>query len=220
MIALDLVSDELPTLDAKESCLLALQWMDEYKVKHLPVVDGSEYLGLISDSMILDLEDPDQNLGNLRSQLMKIAVLSNQHAFKVIKVFSDFDLSAVAVLNEKEQYLGSICLYQLMRQLSSLVAMKDAGSLVVLEVNQHDYSLSEIAQIVEGNDASIMGLYITSVPDSTLLEITLKINRGNVDGILQTFARYDYIIKATFQDKQFNDYLQDRYDELMRYLNM
>jgi hypothetical protein len=91
---------------------------------------------------------------------------------------------------------------------------------LVLEVNQIDYSLAQIAQIVESNNAKILSSYIMSSPDSTKLEVTLKINKTELDPIIRTFERYDYTISASFQKSDFNDDLQLRYDSLINYLKL
>ena len=70
-----------------------------------------------------------------------------------------------------------------------------------LEVNQHDFHMSQIAQIVESNDAKILASYITSNQNSTNLEVTLRINRKDLTAILQTFQRFDYTISANISRK-------------------
>ena len=78
----------------------------------------------------------------------------------------------------------------------------------------------EIAQIVESNDAKILSSYIMSSVDSTTIEVTLKINKIELDSIIRTFERYDYTIKASFQKSGNDTDLQFRYDALMNYLNL
>jgi hypothetical protein len=90
----------------------------------------------------------------------------------------------------------------------------------VLEMAKSDYSMAQIAQIVESNDARILSSYIMSSADSTNIEVTLKINKIELDRIIRTFERYDYVIKASFQKSSYNDDLKFRYDALMNYLNM
>ena len=87
-------------------------------------------------------------------------------------------------------------------------------------MNEYDYSLSQISQIVESNDAQILSNYITSFKDSKLLEITIKVNRKNIEPILQTFVRYDYTVKASFSEDDFELDMKNRYDGLMKYLNI
>jgi hypothetical protein len=89
-----------------------------------------------------------------------------------------------------------------------------------LEINQVDYSLAQIAQIVESNNARILSSYIMSSPDSTKLEVTLKINKTELTSIIRTFERYDYVISASFQKSQFYDDIQERFDSLLNFLKM
>lgn len=220
MRAGDMISDEIPTLKGGDNVLLAMQLLDEYKMKHLPVVDNKEFLGLLSDAAALEAEDYDKRLREQSRMLQQVYVNQDQHVYDVIKMAAEFQLSAIPILDDQQKYVGVISIYCLIRELSNLAAMHEQGSVLVLEMNQNDYSLSQIAQIVEGNDAKILSANVTSRTDSTKLEVTLKINRTNIDPIIQTFGRYDYQINASFHQSSYEDMLNNRYDELMRYLKI
>ena len=116
-------------------------------------------------------------------------------------------------------YLGAITEHEALKKLAEVTNIHEPGSIVVLEMNQQDYSLQEIARIVEGNDGKVLSVYSNSLLGSTRVEITLKINREDIGGIIQTFERYDYFIKSTYQGSKFDDSLRDRYEELMRFIN-
>jgi CBS domain-containing protein len=219
MRAGDLISDEIPTLDSNDNGLFAMQLLDEYKMTHLPVVDHNHLLGLISDTAVYEIDEHEAPLRNMREQLVQVAVMQDQHAYAVVKAAADFHVSAVPIIDAKGNYVGVVSINCLVRELAKIAAINDAGAILVLEVNEKDYSLAEISQIVESNDARILSANVTSTPDSTKMEVTLKVNRDNVDGIIQTFNRYDYIISASFHQSGFDDSIRDRYDELMRYLN-
>jgi glycine cleavage system regulatory protein len=96
--------------------------------------------------------------------------------------------------------------------------MKEHGGILVLEMNQVDYSLAQIAQIVESNNAKILSSYITSNEESTHTEVTLKINTSNLTSIIRTFERYDYQVKAAYQDKDAEEDLRQRFDALMNFM--
>jgi hypothetical protein len=96
--------------------------------------------------------------------------------------------------------------------------MKEHGGILVLEMNQVDYSLAQIAQIVESNNAKILSSYITSNEESTHTEVTLKINTSNLTSIIRTFERYDYQVKAAYQDKAAEEDLRQRFDALMNFM--
>jgi hypothetical protein len=135
-------------------------------------------------------------------------------------MISGLKLSLVPVLDEKNHYLGAIENNSIVHHFATIAAINNPGGILVLEINIKDYLLTEIAQIIESNDAKILSLYITSHTDSTKLEVTLKINKIDLRPVIQTFNRYNYIIKASYTENEFDSDLQDRFDSFMNYLNI
>ena len=221
MYAKDLIIDEIPPLKISDTGEKALQWMDEYGVTNLPIVRGLEYLGLISEADLLDMEHPEKQLGRQRLSLMRPYAKEGQHYYDVLTILSTLKLSLIPVINEKEQYTGIVTLAHIMDNFAGMAFMREKGGLIVLEMNEKDYQLSQIAGIVESNDGKILSLYISSPPDSSKLEVTLKVNREDLSAILQTFARYNYTVKASFHHSHFSDNdIKNRFDSLMNYINM
>lgn len=220
MTAKDLITDEIPPLNHTDTGEIALRWMDEFKVTHLPVLKNGNFVGLISESDILDKMDLDQTLDQLFDHLPRPYVLASAHIYEVLFRVSEQKISVVPILEEDETYLGCTSIHQLVTMIANTGSIKESGGIIVLEVNQNDYSLAQIAQIVESNNAKILSSYIMSSPDSTKLDITLKINQVELGRIIRTFERYDYVINASFQRSNFDDDLQLRFDSLINYLNM
>jgi|SRR5665213_3539473 len=220
MQAFDLVNDDIPPLKIEDSAEKALRWMDEFHVSHLPVVNGTEFLGMISDDELYDLNDQDAPLSKQKLALIKPHLMAGQHAYDVLKLMAELSLDVIAVTDEKGHYVGSVTLPRLAEKLARLAAVKEPGGILVLEVNKVDYSLAQISQIVESNDAKILSAYVASVPDSTKVEVTLKLNRDDLTRILQTFSRYNYTVKATFHQSSYEEDMRGRYDEFMNYINM
>jgi acetoin utilization protein AcuB len=220
MLAIDLLNDEIPPLRVTDTGTKALAWMEEFRVSHLPVVEKRQFLGLISDTEIIDINKPKEQLGKLKISLVKASVTQGQHAFEALKLISGLHLSLIAVLDDKGNYLGTITSTDLIQKIAAMPFVHEPGGIIMLELNMNDYSLAQIAQIVEGNDAKILSSYITSIADSTRIELTLKINKDELSGILQTFNRYGYDIKASFQVGEYNRDMKTRFDEFLHYLNI
>ena len=220
MRAEELVSDIIPPLKFTETGEKALNWMNEFRVSHLPIVDRNEYIGLVSENDIYDMPDPSQPLNSYFTTLPMPFIYSDRHVYEVMKMIADHKITVVPVLDQNNKYIGCTDLLYLMSQITAVNSIKEMGGILVLVMNEHDYSLTEISRIVEEDNAKILSSYITSLPDSTEIEVTLKINKNNLDRIIHTFNRYDYTIKASFQKGDFNQDLKRRYDELMNYLNM
>jgi acetoin utilization protein AcuB len=220
MNARQLIQKDLIPLKPEDTGTIALSIMDELRVEHLPVVRDSEYLSLIAESDIYSLGNIDEPIGNQKLPLNRPFVLENQHIYEAITLISSLKLSLLPVLDESNAYLGSIGAIQLLSSFSGLIGIENPGGIIVLEMGEKDYLLTEIAQIVESNDAKILNVFITTSPDPAKMEVTLKVNRIDVGPILKTFSRYNYVVKASYSEDTFHEGLQDRYDSLMNYLNV
>jgi CBS domain-containing protein len=220
MLAKDLITDDIPSIKTTDTGTMVINWMDEYKVSHLPIVNKQEYLGLICDTDILDLNITDEKLGKHKLSLLRPFVFQGQHIYDVIKMFSNMKLTVLPVLDEQENYIGSIPLTALLQQFATIAATREPGGIIVLEMNEHDYSLTQIAQIIEGSDGKILSCYLNPLADSTKIEVTLKINKEELSGILQTFYRYNYTVKESFHQSEFSDEMKNRFDSFMNYINI
>jgi hypothetical protein len=99
--------------------------------------------------------------------------------------------------------------------------MDQAGGIIVIELTERDYSLTQIAQIIESNNIKVLSMYITSPPDSVRLEVTLKVNTGELSSVLRTFERYSYDVKTWVTSSDSMDrFYTERFDLLMKYLNI
>jgi CBS domain-containing protein len=220
MRAISLITEDIPPLTHNDTGERALHWMDEFKVSHLPVLKDGNFVGVISESEVLDKMDMDKPLDELFQHLPRPYVNSGDHIYQVLSKVAEFKLSLIPILDNDENYLGCTTVHHLMTLIANTGSIKENGGILVLEMARSDYSMSEIAQIVESNDARILSSYIMTSPDSTNIELTLKLNKIELDRIIRTFERYDYIIKASFQKSNENDDMQFRYDSLMNYLNL
>lgn len=221
MIAKDLISDVVPVLRETDTGIQALNWMEIFRVSHLPIVKGNEFLGLISDNDIYDLNRAEEPIGAQKLSLFSPYVTESQHIYDVIEIVSRLKLTVIPVLEDEKTYSGLITLNDLMQYIEQIFSVRETGGVIVLDLNSVDYSLSEISRIVEGNDAKILSLYLRSSSDSRKIELTIKINRNNITSIIQTFLRYDYTIKTTYvREDDMKDLLEDRYNSFMRFLNI
>ena len=155
MFAKQLIIDDIIPLKTSDSGAYALNWMDENKVSHMPIVNDVEFLGLISDEDIFTLNNFEEALGNHQLTLSSPFVYDDQHLFEIIKIIAEHKLTLVPVLDSKSRYIGSITAQSLTQSLSKIAAVENPGGIIVLEVSNNDYSLSQIAQIVESNDAKV-----------------------------------------------------------------
>lgn len=221
MLANELINDLILPLRTSDKGSTALNWMEELRVSHLPIVNNEAFLGLVSEKDIYDMNDFEEPLGNYQLSLSRPYVLYNQHLFDVVRAVCSMKLTLIPVLDFNEDYLGCITHSRLLEEMAELGSFGQPGGIIVLQMNVLDYSLHEIARLVETNDAKILSCCTRTFDESTKIEISLKLNKIDVSSVIQTFNRFDYKVVASFSDENdYDDLLKERFGSLMNYLNI
>ncbi|MCT4623004.1 MAG: CBS domain-containing protein [Schleiferiaceae bacterium] len=220
MIHPDLIKNDLSPVKSDDSVEFALGLLEDNKVYHLPVFDEDEYIGLVSEGDLLDAYDHSNSVKEGSSKLIRVFISDDRHVFDAIKLFSEFKLSVLPVLDQDEKYLGYLSPYDIINGMGQMLSVESPGGILVLLLNDNDFYLSQIAQIVESNDAKILAFYITSQPNSTQLEVTLKINRTDLSPVIKSFSRYKYEVAAAYHQSNNDLDLQFRYENFIKYLNI
>jgi len=220
VIASEFILKDISPLSHINSVQDALLWMEELKVKHCPIVNNEHFVGLLSEKDALERLDNLSPISSILNHLQHHKVWEYEHLYDMLAKIGEFQLSVIPILSRNEQYLGSTTTHHIMHHISTSTTIQEKGGIIVLEMNQHDYSMSQIAQIVESNQAKIVSLSVVSIPYSTKIEVTLKLNELDIERIIQTFIRFDYNIKAIYQESSLTDNLQNRFESFMNMLNI
>lgn len=218
--AKELISYHIPSGRKSSSGEKLLSLMEEHKCAHLPIVDDKNYLGIVSEDEIYEMDESTEAIENLGRKLIRPFVNENGHIYEVISLVNDFRITTIPVLNSEEEYLGVISIQDLALNFAKITNVNEPGGILILEVNNKDYSLAQAAQIVESDNAKILSSYIYGNSNSSKLDLVLKINEKDLSSIISAFSRYKYIIKSSFHESRFNEDLKDRYNQFMKYLNM
>lgn len=220
MTAKTLIAHDIPPLKIEQTGKDAFHVLNDYHVKHLPVVDGRRLVGLLSEEDIFNhkLYEPISEYDF--SMHRRYAVQENEHLFEVMRLMGDHRLTVVPVVDDEGNYLGLISQNDLLRYFANTASFTEHGAILVLEMNRRDYSLATIARIMEEDRVNILSSFVTSVPDPENIELTLKVNRHDLARTIASLERHNYTVKDTFGELESADALQDRYDSLMHYLNV
>ncbi|MGI4750048.1 MAG: CBS domain-containing protein [Janthinobacterium lividum] len=220
MVAAEMISDIIPSVKPTDSVEKVNILFTEFKVEELPVVDGEQFLGLITEDDLIEVFDEELPVSTISLSKTQAFVREGQHIYDVIRLFHAQQLSVVPVLDMQNNYVGLINIHTLTDYFATLTSAIEPGAIIVLEIGNRDNSLVQMAQIVESDKAQILSSYVRSFSDSTRLEVTLKINKKDVSAILASFNRYDYQITGVFNQAQVEDDSKNRYDLLMNYINL
>ncbi|MBO9199981.1 MULTISPECIES: CBS domain-containing protein [Niastella] len=220
MLNKELISATIPTLNLSDSVIQALDLMSEFHVMQLPVVAEDKYLGLVFEEDLMN-HDERTTLQSLDTHFSKVAVHANTHFIEAVQMLNDYNLSLVPVIDkEKNEFIGAIAAIDLLKELGKTTGASEPGGLIVLEMEQRNFSFSELSKLVETNDAQITQLNSYWDNNTSSFFVAIKINKFEISDIVATFQRYEYNVKYYFGEELYENELRNNYDHLMNYLNI
>lgn len=212
--------NDLKPLTGNETIGEILDIMEELKYAHLPVVDNEKlYLGVLCEDDLLEVSEENQRLSDHMRLLKAYSINEGSDIFDAIKTIGEGNLTLLPVIGEKGVYVGYISAVELLQDLGRSLTFSEPGSVVVLRLSSRDYQLAQVAQIVESDDARIIGVHLNQDKENNELLLCLKINQMDLSRIVKSFERYNYNIVEVFHQSLFEDSLEDRYESFIKYLN-
>ncbi len=221
MTAHNLIAYDIPALTVEQTGRDAFHMLNDYHVKHLPVLEDGKLVGILSEEDVFNhkLYEPISSYDF--SLLRRFAVMENEHIFEVMRVMGDHRLTVIPVTDAEGNYLGLISQNDLLRYFASTASFTEPGAVMVLEMNRRDYSLGTIAHIIESEDVIILSSFVTSSnEDPEMVEVTIKVNRHDISRVIASLERHEYEVKHTFSNIENANVMTERYESLMNYLNM
>jgi acetoin utilization protein AcuB len=215
----EIISSIVPTLNPGDTVFQALELMNEFHVSQLAVVAQEKYLGLVFENDLLNM-DESALLNTATDHFSRIAVHANTHFIEAIQASNDYNLTVVPVIDKESEFIGVIQATDLLKNFGKITGASDPGGVIVLEMDQRNFSFSEISKLVETNDAQITQLNTYWDAQLAAFFVTIKINKFEISDIIATFQRYEYAIKYYFGEELYENELKDNYDHLMNYLNI
>ena len=214
----DYITNDLKALNTTDTIEKAQDKLFDASFSHFPVLDSGIYLGCVST---IDLEsfDDAKLVSDYRYTLEGFYVRDTTIWLDVLEVFAKNHTNLVPVLDENNVYLGYYEIEDIIKFFHETPFLKEAGGIIVVEKPILDYSMSEIAQIVESNNGKLLGLFISESTIDTV-QVTLKISIGAINEIIQTFRRYNFEIISEHQEDLYINNLKERSDYLNKYLSI
>jgi len=185
---------------------------------HIPVSNEEGYMGCISETDAHCFEG-DKLLSDYRYALEGFFVRDTTNWLDILEAFAIHGSNIMPILNIKNEYIGYYELGDIMNLFNDTPFLNEAGGIIVVEKGASDYSFSEICQIVESNDAKILGVFISKI-ENDRVQATIKIGHTGMNAIVQTFRRYSYIVVSNHEEDKFLEDLKKRSNYLDKYLNI
>lgn len=221
MIAEDFINDIIPSVTPTDTVESTLDWMDEFRVSQLAVVDGKEYKGLIKDTNLLAFGAGDSQIGNFEYILADTFATRQQHFFDLLHLFHEHEVDVLPVVDEDKEYVGVISIRETTQVLAKAFSAELQGGILILSLDYRDYSMAEIGRLVESNNARIVSSFVeVDKKDPNTVELTLKLNTPDLTSVAATLERFGYTIISRFQKVEAPSFESERLDSLFKYLDI
>ena len=220
MIANNLVSEEIPTLKPESTVKDARAIYMDHCICHVPIVKENRYLGILPLELIVTSGDENSALSTYKDDYNFAFADSDQHILNIFEIAAENQLTVIPVTEENYYYKGAISITNLLHYFAGIYSFRENGGIFTLEVPFRNYDLSEISRIVESNNIKILSFYTETNSDGSVVYITVKVNSLDMRHLKATFERYDYKIDVHYTyDKRESD-MKERYDLLMKFLDL
>ncbi len=217
MIIENLINNDFKPFGFNDSIEELKALSHDFKLSYVPIVENGIYKGVLSEEYIEECKE--EKLQFLLPQLKKFSLTPSQTIFQAISLFKIYDSNFIPVVSENEKYLGYITIQDVLSELSKSPSVSEPGALIIVESNLKDYSMSEISKIIESNNTRIYGMNIHRFIDERV-QVLLKISGANIDSVIETFERFNYLVVFKSASTQRDDFIQDRYNQFMNFLDI
>jgi len=219
MNIVNFIATDVKALKLTDTIGKAKMMFKELIFTHIPVVDEGNLYGTIAESDLLSFDDDTIELEKVQYMLQAFFAFEDINWLDLLKEFAINETNIIPILNQEKKYIGYIELADVLHHFNKTPFLQENGTILIISKNKNDYSLSEVAQIVESNEAKLFGAFVSKI-DNDKAELTIKVVSNNINDVIHTFRRYDYsIILGIKEDEYLND-LKDRSAYLQKYLDI
>jgi CBS domain-containing protein len=214
-----LIAHSVPVLSPGDTVSRALDILEDHKLSGLPVVADDEYVALITEDSLAEIDEPDMLLTDTGLLQYKPAVSAYAHPFDALTFMHQALLPVLPVTDNEGRYLGSITKETLLAYIAGQSGIANPGGIIVLELPPRNYSMYEIARICENEDVILLAMH-SRTNELGMLQVTLKLNRTVLDAVVSSFERHNYHVLEVYGKETNDEDIIGKYNLLMNYINM
>jgi len=217
-IILEYINNDVKPLKSNQTINEAHELFMDFTYTHFPILENNIYIGCLNREDAETL-NPEVKIESNKINLERFFAKNTMSWLDIQELFARNQTNIMPVLDEKNNYMGYFEMEDIIRIFNETPFLKEEGGIIVVKKKQDDFSMSQITQIVESNNAKLLGLFISKIENNEI-EITLKTSLGGLNDIIQTFRRFDYNIISQHQEDSYIENLKERSDYLDKYLNI
>ena len=215
----DFITTDYKALELKNRIADVKVFFKELPFTHFPIVENGVFIGMLAQSDITHLTNDEIKIVDIKHLLLYYKTNIPDSCIDLISLFAQHDTDILPIIDKENKYIGYFELNDIIHLFNNSPFFKTNSTTLIIEKEDNSYSMGEIAQIVEANNISLLGMYISDKRD-TKTQITLRVDTENVNEVIQSLRRYDYHMITQNKDDLHLEELKNRSDYLHKYLSI
>jgi CBS domain-containing protein len=219
MFCKEILINEIPVLKPGDSGFHAAALMDDWKLKHLPVVKDGTYIYLLSAQDVADMNNPEAMIENTCFRAPFVG--EEASVLEALQIMSRDSLTLLPVVANNGDYSGAITLSALIESLNEISHTGSEGALIAVELNQQELVLSQMIHLIEANRAKVLSMFSYIDRETGKQILLFKIDLEDASPVLRSLERFHYPVQYCRQNQMLPYEIQrERVDELIHYIEL
>jgi hypothetical protein len=221
MVNNSLTNYSIPSLKWTDTVKKGISLCKEHSLKFLPVVHEGQFSGYF------DVENSAENFSgstpihSVDLEFGSISFLQNTNIWEFATTVLATPLDCYAVLALDGSYEGAFAKADLVKEIVTSLPLTEKGLNLELSTNTNNYSMSNLARIIEAEGCKILFIGVkpsAKSQDYTSTHILVKLEQLQNNNLGANLERMGYKIISSSQPKETFRFEQERLDNLLKYL--
>jgi acetoin utilization protein AcuB len=219
MVVKNYINYTIPHLKPSDSVDQTLELLSEFKLNSMVLVAEGHVVAIISEQMLENLPE-EMELMNIPFLHKEELVLDeNLPFFETLRIVSAIDKDVLAVVDSQQIYQGTVTKAELYQKFVEGLSLNTQGGIIEIKLKDNTYSLSEISRLIEQEHAHILSMFLFN-NDEDEKSIIMKLDAPQISFIVHSLERFGYEVLSYFSTEHVGNLEKDRFDLLMKYLNI
>jgi acetoin utilization protein AcuB len=222
MIIEPFINREFRPLSPADTVAKAIARMDAWQTATLPVVEPAtgKLIGSVTLEQLTDVEDDQAPVSRLQLE-QSLIIHPKHHVFEATRLLLMYETRVITVVDGSQTYIGILEKEKMLEVITGYLNITEQGSVITVEIASQDYTIAELVNLIEAEDARILGIAVSAPKSNTdPFLVSFKLSVRETSGISQSLRRHGYNILSESHSDLFHFDISDRADELMRYLDV
>lgn len=214
MLMLSHLNNDLPVLRLTDSVAKASKTIRAQGVNALAVVENKDFIGLVSSEILSQAFSPEQTLADLRNHFSTFRMEEEEDVLASLPWFDEPTLDVIAITNGEGYFRGYLTKNEVGNLLLNSGLENKNGGIIRIPFQASRDSLSTIIRIIEEENGFVVRSFFQEP------NVVLQVQTEAFGKIISNLERHGIFIEKAFVFGEQLEIDQDRFDHLMRFIDL